>query len=155
MHSTRGWVRGILVAVLALAGVGRLAFCAAPGGQEKVTDQNLGRVSGRVLNVVRSETSEGCRLAIVTALGDKQLVLLDGQAGPEYDEICEGDPVFSPDGKCVAYTARKGDKWLVVVDGQAGPEYDGIACGPVFLKHGTAEYISQRGGTLYRVNHRP
>jgi roadblock/LC7 domain-containing protein len=52
------------------------------------------------------------------------LVVVDGQPGPEYDEVwC---PVFSQDGKRVAYASKKDAKWLVVVDGQPGPDYDWI-----------------------------
>ena len=40
---------------------------------------------------------------------------------PEYDTIMAGTPVFSPDGKRVAYAARKGAKWLVVIDGRSEP----------------------------------
>jgi hypothetical protein len=58
--------------------------------------------------------------------GDKWFVVLDGQAGPEYDEILEGTPVFSSDGKRVAYGAGKGGKRFVVIDGQEGTMYDGI-----------------------------
>jgi len=47
---------------------------------------------------------------------------VDGQAGAEYDAIGKGSLLFSPDGKHLAYSARKGRKWLVVVDGQAGAE---------------------------------
>ena len=48
-----------------------------------------------------------------------------------------GTPVFSADGKRVAYVARKDEKWLVVLDGRPGPEYDEIMEGlPVFSPDG-------------------
>jgi roadblock/LC7 domain-containing protein len=65
---------------------------------------------------------DGKCVVYVAMKGDKQLVVVDGQPGPEYDGI--RNLVFSPDGKTVAYAAVKGDKWFVVVDGQPGPEYD-------------------------------
>lgn len=56
------------------------------------------------------------------------VVVIDGQAGPEdYDDV--GLIVFSPDGKRIAYPAKRGSKWVMVVDGQAGPEYDDIRLG--------------------------
>jgi Tol biopolymer transport system component len=50
--------------------------------------------------------------------------VVDGKAGKKYDFI--GPPVFSPDGKHVAYSAYKYDKWLVVLDGVEGKSYDGM-----------------------------
>jgi Tol biopolymer transport system component len=56
------------------------------------------------------------------------LVVVDGKAGTEYDDI-PSPPIFSPDGKRVAYGVKKGEKQLVVVDGKAGKEYDEISGG--------------------------
>jgi Tol biopolymer transport system component len=50
-----------------------------------------------------------------------ELVVVDGKEQSAYDRVdC---PFFSPDGRHVAYEARKGNKWQVIVDGQAGPEF--------------------------------
>jgi WD40 repeat protein len=61
-------------------------------------------------------------------------VVMNGKAGPEYDDLGEDTSVvFSSDGKHVAYAAQKGSKWVAVLDGQAGPEYDrvgGLAFSP-------------------------
>ena len=67
---------------------------------------------------------DGWHMAYVTRKGDKQLVVLDGQAGPEYNRI--GLPTWSPDGLRLAYVAVRGQKSLVVVDGQPGPEWDAV-----------------------------
>ena len=96
-------------------------------------------------------SADGKRLAYGVAKGDKWLVVVDGQASPEYDGIPEGSLVFSADGKRLAYMAGKGSKGLVVVDGQAGPEYDGVACGPVFRRDGVLEYLAVDKDVLYRV----
>jgi len=54
------------------------------------------------------------------------VAVIDGQSEPgEYDEI--GPVIFSPDGKRVAYPAKRDSKWFMVVDGQEGPEYDKIS----------------------------
>ncbi len=38
----------------------------------------------------------------------KCVVIVDGKPGPDYDQIGKGSPIFSPDGKRVAYVAQKG-----------------------------------------------
>ncbi len=78
---------------------------------------------------------------------------MDGQEGRPYDEIA-GRPIFSPDGKHVAYGAKKGDKWLVCIDGQEDPIYDRIVeGGPTFHKDGILEYLGVADGVLFRVKH--
>jgi Tol biopolymer transport system component len=67
---------------------------------------------------------DGKRVACAAQKGRKQLVVVDGQPGPEYDDVAR--PVFSPDGKRLAYAARDGKKNLVIVDGQSGPSYNRI-----------------------------
>ncbi len=83
-----------------------------------------------------------------------------GKGGPEYDRIRK--PVFSPDGKRVAYVAQKGN-WgrggvqifQVVVDGQPGPVYDEIVTRPTFHADGRVEYLAVEYETLLRVKHVP
>jgi Tol biopolymer transport system component len=53
-------------------------------------------------------------------------VVVNGVAGPAYDDIVDGTLAFSPDGARVAYVAQKGKHRLVTVDGVAGPEFDDI-----------------------------
>ena len=69
----------------------------------------------------------------------------------------QGSPVFSSDGRRVAYAAKKAGKCLVVVDGQPGPEHDRVPCGPVFRSDGVLEYLAveeaAEGSVLYRVTH--
>ena len=56
--------------------------------------------------------------------GDKVCVVLDGQAGPEFDGI--GCLLFSDDGTHLAYTVRTGAKWRMVVDGKPGIELEWV-----------------------------
>jgi roadblock/LC7 domain-containing protein len=63
--------------------------------------------------------------------GNKWFVVVDGKEGKQYDGIV-GSPIFSPDGKRVAYAAVIGDKQFVVVDGKEGKQYDGIVGSPIF-----------------------
>jgi hypothetical protein len=65
-----------------------------------------------------------------------------------------GTPVFSLDGKRCAYGAKETDKWVVVLDGQSGPEHDGIIS-LSFHPDGVLEYLTTRGGALYRVKQGP
>ena len=56
----------------------------------------------------------------------RMVAVIDGRPEPgEYDEI--GPVIFSPDGKRVAYPAKRDSKWFMVVDRQEGPEYDKIS----------------------------
>ena len=70
--------------------------------------------------------SHGRHFAYATTGDRKQCVVLDGQAGEQYDSICKESLMFSPDGNHFAYTARTAGKECVVLDGHAGPGYDGI-----------------------------
>ena len=42
---------------------------------------------------------------------------MDSVAGQGYDAISEAGMAFSPDGKHMAYAARRGKDWFVVLDG--------------------------------------
>ncbi|HOR68771.1 MAG TPA: hypothetical protein PKX48_13715, partial [Planctomycetota bacterium] len=66
------------------------------------------------------------RLLYVAWKGPKEVLVVDGNPGPECDGILQEPLVFSPDGKRLAYGAWKGSKRVVVVDGKLGPEYDDI-----------------------------
>lgn len=61
----------------------------------------------------------GRHKAKVVQRGKKQLVIQNGQVGPEYDQI--GALAFSADGRSLAYEARKGKHRLVVLDEQEWP----------------------------------
>jgi len=79
-------------------------------------------------------------------LAGKQLVVVDGVEGKEYDSILKGTLVFSADSKRVAYVAERYDKDLVVVDGVEGKEYD-LARAPVFSPDSKrVVYEATRGG---------
>jgi hypothetical protein len=50
-------------------------------------------------------------------------MVVDGQEGEVFEDV--HDPTFSPDGKRLAYPAKKkGSKWSVVIDGQALGSFD-------------------------------
>jgi Tol biopolymer transport system component len=60
--------------------------------------------------------ASGDRLAYVVRRKGRASLVLDGKVGPAFDDV--GRPVFSGDGRHVAYTARNGERWMVVRDGQ-------------------------------------
>jgi len=124
----------VIVGLVILAGVANCP-AAEPNNVAGALEQRLGKAPSSALGITRSSTANGCRIAWAEQRGAKCVVVIDGQAGLEYDGIMKGSLVFSSDGKRVAYVATKGDKWLVVVDGQAGPEYDGVAA-PIFSPNG-------------------
>lgn len=73
------------------------------------------------------------RIAWAASRGKKWVVMLDGQAGPEFDNVAF--PSFSPDGKQFAYAAARDKKWRIVVDGQEGPEFANVGR-PIFSPDG-------------------
>lgn len=87
------------------------------------------------------------RSAYVAVRKGRNLVVLDGVAGKEYDGI--GGVTFSPDSKRLAYMAQRGDERFIVVDGaEQSLRFDGMhASGPVFSPDSQhLGYIGKRGG---------
>ena len=90
----------------------------------KAQETLMGPVSQRVIL-----SEEGDHLAIVTAKGSRQVVLIDGVEGPAFDEIpmnftwstyrgSTGSMLFSPTGGHSAYVGRRGGDFIAVVDGK-------------------------------------
>ena len=121
-------------------------------GGHRIEETHLGQIDKEVRSPVYSH--DGCRFAYVTTKGQKQCVIVDGQAGPQYDGNDQRAPVFSADGKRVAYAAKKGEKQFVVVDGQPGAEHDKIS-NPTFSPDGVLEYLATKDNSLYSVKHTP
>jgi hypothetical protein len=70
---------------------------------------------------------------------------IDGESGPEYDEV--GDLVFSADSRHVAYAAREGGSWRVVTDGQPGEPFTFV--GSLAFQPGTDQlaYVARSGSS--------
>ena len=135
---TKNTISLLRVSIVVMLGIAAAAVYAEPNRTGKVQEQLLCNmpsfIPGSFFNLTKSATINGCRIAWAERHGAKWVVVIDGQSGPEYDGI--GDIFFSPDGKHVAYGARRNkwfvsNKWFAVVDGQVGPEYDGI--GDIFF----------------------
>lgn len=72
-----------------------------------------------------SMSADGDHLALVTAKGSRQVVLLDGVEGPVFDEIptivlgrVSTEVTWSPTGGHSVYVGRRGGEFIVVVDGK-------------------------------------
>jgi len=76
---------------------------------------------GRIRHVWSSP--DGNRFAAHGILGLKEFMILDGQRSEDYDYV--SSPIFSADGRSVAWFARSGDRQWVVRDGRSLPD-----CGP-------------------------
>ena len=144
MNATN-WIVVCTATVLSLTVTASAQQTNAQTGANKIQQTRLGPMDAEVMNPVFSR--DACHLAYVTTKGEKQCVVVDGQAGTEYDGISEGSLIFSADGKRLAYIAKKGAKWLIVLDGQASAEYDGIAKGSlIFSPDGKRlAYIAKKG----------
>jgi hypothetical protein len=98
------------------------------------------------------------RLAYVVRTTDGEALVLDGVVGRTYSvipsptrlQLAEGVrqlPTFSPDGRHVAYRAKRGDRWYVVVDTIEGPPFDDIESQPVFSADSRqVAYVANRAG---------
>ena len=92
----------------------------------KVQETLMGPMLGGPGVMARTSMSEdGDHLAIVTAKGSRQVVLIDGVEGPVFDEIpsvffgmVQVSVQFSPTGGHSGYLGRRGGDLIAVVDGK-------------------------------------
>jgi Tol biopolymer transport system component len=87
--------------------------------------QVLGDVSNSVADTL-TLSPDGKRFAVVTVdpRTKARRVVVDGkQMGRLYDSIARGMPLFSPDGKRLAFVARVGPKCYVIADGAESEGY--------------------------------
>jgi hypothetical protein len=60
-------------------------------------------------------SADGARMAY-RARAEKSFLVVDGVAGPKYDQVRAGSVVFSPGGEHVAYAAATAEHRYVVID---------------------------------------
>jgi len=84
---------------------------------------------------------DGSRTAYwAKAQGEGFVMVQDGVEGKTYDEI--SDPIFSPDGSHLAYTAKDKDGKFAVLDGEEGARYVDV-WGLTFNADGRLAYVAR------------
>ncbi len=80
-------------------------------------------------------------------------MIVDGKAGPLFDEIGEGSFRFSSNSQHTAYFAKQGGSWMAVLDGKTGPQFDAIGnYAPALSPDGTPwAYVAVRGKKRFVV----
>jgi Tol biopolymer transport system component len=74
-------------------------------------------------------------------------VVVGDKPGHEFDSVDE--PVFSPDGKAVAYRAKRRTKQFIVANDKEGPGFDWVST-PVFGPNGReVAYVTADGRELW------
>ena len=92
---------------------------------------------------VATFSQEGGHVAFVARKDKTEMAVVDGKEGPAYASVFL--PVFSRDGKRVAYEASPdGKKRVIITDGVPSDQYDDIAEGPLFSPDGT--HLAYRAG---------
>ena len=87
------------------------------------------------------------RVAYIATTGSKQIMVMDGQASPRYDNIWSGESVFDPTGTRTAYVTQTAKAWSVTVDGNEGPHFDFIAITSIVFSGDSQHtaYVAQSG----------
>ncbi|MGD0463919.1 MAG: hypothetical protein ABSB74_15655, partial [Tepidisphaeraceae bacterium] len=105
MKATK-WIAAWATAMIGLTVTAFAQSNAAPTNAYKTEETRLGPMDAEVLYPVFSR--DGRHFAYVARRDQMLCVVVDGQAGAEYDDIGEDSVIFSPDGKRVAYAAKTG-----------------------------------------------
>jgi hypothetical protein len=86
-------------------------------------------------------------------IGKSEFMVVDGRQQGPFDIV--GVPVFSREGRHLAYLAGLGDKWFIVMDGKKGRTYDfilGSTRGGVYFEtENSLYYLAMQGDEVYLV----
>jgi roadblock/LC7 domain-containing protein len=95
-------------------------------------------------------SNDGDLFAYGAQRSGKRHIVVSGICGDGFDRIWK--PVFAQRGKSFAYRASSAGRWFAVLNGTAGSAYEGIIDGgPVFRDEKEIEYLTVRGGKMFRV----
>lgn len=102
-----------------------------------VVDGNVDTAFDNVRDVIFSPDGSGVAYVLNKNKG-KYSVVFNGKEGMDYDQGGGNQPpIFSPDGKHLAFVGQKDGKYVMVVDGQGQAEYNLIyGRGPIFSADG-------------------
>lgn len=78
--------------------------------------RDFGKIEERSGNYLISPDAQ--HAAIPGLVGSRQVIIVNGEQGPVFDEVFFDSFVFSPSGGRYGYVARRGDKCFIVVDGE-------------------------------------
>ena len=122
----------------------RFGYIARDQGREFiVVDHQVGKAYDRVISD-QIAFSVGNKVAFAAQLQDKQFIVVDGVEGKTYTALMEAPPVFSPDGRRMAYGAFNGTEWMVVLNGIEQTGFSSIGKGSIiFSKRGRLAYTAK------------
>jgi len=87
--------------------------------------------------------------ALAVRIGTQSLVLRDGKPGEAFDRL--GGPVWSTDGRVLAYPAEQGGSWVVVVGDRKGEAFGQIWNLQVSADGEAVAYAGDQGGQWFAV----
>lgn len=71
-------------------------------------------------------SEDGARWGMVVGRGTRRWVLVDGEKGPEFEDVFAQGPFFSPGGAHVAYFVKQGTAAALMLDGREAVRMDKI-----------------------------
>jgi len=93
-------------------------------------------------------------LAYGAAREGRMFVVFNEREDEVWDDIGRSSPVISPDGRRVAYSARRGNWWYVIIDGVVvGGPYEGLGPGGVLFSPNSLRYayVVKQGESWHAV----
>jgi len=101
---------------------------------------------GSEVQVFDVHSPDGQRRVQVNRHEGRYFYVVDGRRSGDYEDIGLDPPVFSADGKHLAYVIHRGAKLAVVLDGREMPLFVDIASANQFLRSGNVGYIGPDPG---------